>query len=638
MPTKYILVTGGVISGIGKGVIASSTGLLLKTQGLRVTSIKIDPYLNIDAGTLSPLDHGEVFVLEDGGEVDLDLGNYERFLDVQLTRHNNITTGKVYRSVIERERRGDYLGKTVQVVPHLTNEIQDWVEKVSKLPVDASGLPPDVCIVELGGTVGDIESAPFIEAMRQFQFRVGHDNFFLIHVSLVPVIGAVGEQKTKPTQASVRDLRGLGLGPDMIACRSTKQLDDAIKRKISMFCHVPPENVVAVHDCPSVYHVPILLEAQGALQIVMNKLRLEPRHNPDTANLFNKWKQMAERVERLHESVTIALVGKYTELQDSYISVLKSLEHASLSCNRKLNLLWVEATDLEDGTKIKDPVKYHDAWKSVCTADGILVPGGFGDRGTEGMVQAITWAREHNIPFLGICLGLQLAVIEFARNVLGIRDAVSEEMSPDSGTRLIVFMPEGSKTIKGGTMRLGNRVTIFTEAGRNCVSKKLYGGADSVHERHRHRYEVNTAFVPQMEEKGLKFVGHDEANERMEIVELEGHPFFVATQFHPEFKTRPLQPSPVFLGFILASSGMLPSYLESLGDPQAAKSPMTGYKSISDLHDAIENGNVIVVPRSKRHGKRRDSSVGSRDTEASMEPHAAELKPSPVNGEAVEAQ
>lgn len=585
---KYILVTGGVISGIGKGVIASSTGLLMKTLGLRVTSIKIDPYLNIDAGTLSPLDHGEVFVLDDGGEVDLDLGNYERFLDVTLSRDNNITTGKIYREVIERERRGDYLGKTVQVVPHITNSIQNWIERVAKKPVDDSNEEPDICIIELGGTVGDIESAPFVEAMRQFQFRVGHDNFFLIHVSLVPVVGSVGEQKTKPTQSSVRDLRGLGLSPDMIACRSSKPLDSEIKAKISMFCHVKPENVMGVHDCNSLYHVPLLLFSQGMIDVIREKLRIDPSIDPTSGSLFRKWTDLTKRHDRLQDTTTIVLVGKYTNLQDSYISVTKALQHAAMACNRKLVINWVEATDLEEETCGLDPVKYHESWKKLCTADGILVPGGFGERGVEGKIAAIKRAREFNIPFLGICLGLQLASIEFARNVCGITNAHSDELKTEGTTPLVIFMPEGSKTQMGGTMRLGSRVTTFTKEAEGSIAKRLYRNCDSIKERHRHRYEVNPKYVPELEKNGLHFIGRDDTGERMEILELEGHPFFVASQFHPEYKTRPLTPSPLFLGLILAASGLLETYFESLELPEGNKSNLGRYRSLSEIVDFSE--------------------------------------------------
>lgn len=557
---KYIVVSGGVISGIGKGVIASSTGLLLKTLGQTVTSIKIDPYLNIDAGTMTPLDHGEVFVLDDGGEVDLDLGNYERFLDITLTRSNNITTGKIYSQVIDQERKGDFLGKTVQVVPHITDAIQQWVERVAQVPVDEGGVP-DVCIVELGGTVGDIESAPFIEAMRQFQFRVGPENFCLIHVSLVPVVGSVGEQKTKPTQASVRDLRGLGLSPDIICCRSSTDIAKEVQAKISMFCHVAPECVMAVKDCKSVYHVPILLKDQGLLQVLQKKLHLVPRVTHEATVLITKWNQLCLRQERLHDSVSIVLVGKYTQLHDAYISVVKSLEHAALSSNRKLVLAWVQAEDLEPAVQNSDPVRYHDAWKKLVAAQGVLVPGGFGDRGSLGKMNASKWARENKIPFLGICLGLQMAVVEFARNVLNLENANSTEFDKETAHPVVVFMPEISTTHMGGTMRLGSRETIFTADSEDTVVRKLYNNVASVSERHRHRYEVNPKYVQKLEDAGMKFIGKDEAGKRMIILELKDHPFYVATQFHPEYKTRPLKPCPVFLGFILASSGLLSQHL-----------------------------------------------------------------------------
>ncbi|KAI8357342.1 CTP synthase [Choanephora cucurbitarum] len=560
--TKYIVVSGGVISGIGKGVIASSTGTLLKTLGLRVTAIKIDPYLNIDAGLMTPLDHGEVFVLNDGGEVDLDLGNYERFLDVELSKINNITTGKIYQEVIEKERKGDYLGKTVQVVPHVTDAIQNWVERVAAMPVDDSGEKPDVCIIELGGTVGDIESAPFVEAMRQFQFRVGHDNFCLIHVSLVPVVGSVGEQKTKPTQMSVRDLRGAGLSPDLIACRSSKPLDDSVASKISMFCHVAPEQVLAVHDVSSVYHVPILMRESGVIDFFRRRLNLDAlKINEDCRvageHLWKEWTTLASSYTHLHETVTIAIVGKYTDLHDSYISVYKALEHASLAHQRKIKIRWVDASDLESETLKSNPLKYHESWKDVCSSDGILVPGGFGSRGIEGMIMAAKWAREHKVPYLGICLGMQIAVIEFARHVCGMADAHSAEMNPDTPTPVVVYMPEISKTHMGGTMRLGLRPTHFQKGTENSRVRKLYGGKSSVDERHRHRYEVNPELVNQIEAKGLQFVGKDETGQRMEIVELDDHPYFVGCQYHPEYLTRPLKPCPLFSGLVLAAIGKI---------------------------------------------------------------------------------
>ncbi|OSX63511.1 hypothetical protein POSPLADRAFT_1069855 [Postia placenta MAD-698-R-SB12] len=559
--TKYILVSGGVVSGIGKGVIASSTGLLLKTAGLKVTAIKIDPYMNIDAGTMRPQEHGEVYVLNDGGEVDLDLGNYERYLDVTLSRDNNITTGKIYREVIEKERRGDYLGKTVQIVPHVTNAIQDWIERVSKVPVDETGEEPDVCIVELGGTVGDIESAPFVEAMRQFQFRVGYENFALIHVSLVPDMH--GEQKTKPTQTTVHALRGLGLLPDLIACRLVvqKPLEPATKSKISMFCHVAPEQVIGVHDVSSVYHVPLLLQSQGIVEYLHKRLnlasiKLTSEMQERGSCLGVRWKELTKRQERVFDDVTIALVGKYTDLQDSYMSVTKSLEHSAFRCNRRLILKWVDSSHLEPETQTSDPAKYHDAWRAVVAAGGILVPGGFGERGSEGMMLAIKWAREQKVPFLGICFGFQLAVVEWARNVCGLTGATSGEFHPDAKDPIIIFMPEISTTHMGGTMRLGLRPTVFEpETETRSKVRKLYGGAGKIWERHRHRYEVNPAYIEKLTASGMSFIGKDERGERMQVLEMPDHPYFVGFQAHPEFCTRPLNPSPPFLGFVAASSG-----------------------------------------------------------------------------------
>ncbi|KAJ3570560.1 hypothetical protein NP233_g4322 [Leucocoprinus birnbaumii] len=558
--TKYILVSGGVVSGIGKGVIASSTGLLLKTTGLKVTSIKIDPYMNIDAGTMRPTEHGEVYVLNDGGEVDLDLGNYERYLDVTLSRDNNLTTGKVYREVIEKERKGEYLGKTVQIVPHVTNAIQDWIERVSKIPSDDTDEEPDVCIVELGGTVGDIESAPFIEAMRQFQFRVGHENFALIHVSLVPDMH--GEQKTKPTQTTVHSLRGLGLLPDLIACRLLvpQPLNAATKDKISMFCHVGSDQVFGVHDVSSVYHVPLLLQSQGIVEYLKKRLRLDKVNISDAMiakgkSLEKRWREMTSGQERLFDTVSIALVGKYTDLKDSYMSVIKALEHSAFRVHRKLAIHWVESSDLEPETQVSNPAKYHDAWRAVVGAGGILVPGGFGVRGTEGMMLAIKHAREQKIPFLGICLGFQLAVVEWARNVMNVSDATSAEFNPEVKNPIIVFMPEISRTHMGGTMRLGLRPTVFDSGSENWSKiRKLYGGAGKIWERHRHRYEVNPELVEKLEQSGLPFIGRDEKGERMQVLELKDHPFFLGLQAHPEFCSRPLNPSPPFLGFIAAAS------------------------------------------------------------------------------------
>ncbi|KAK6201256.1 CTP synthase [Scheffersomyces amazonensis] len=561
---KYVVVSGGVISGIGKGVLASSTGLLFKTLGLRVTSIKIDPYMNIDAGTMSPLEHGECFVLNDGGEVDLDLGNYERYLNITLTRNHNITTGKIYSHVIEKERNGDYLGKTVQVVPHITSAIQDWIERVAKIPVDDTGLEPEVCIIELGGTVGDIESAPFVEALRQFQFRVGVENFALIHVSLVPVIH--GEQKTKPTQAAIKDLRSLGLTPDMIACRCQEELEVATIEKIGMFCHVGPEQVIAVHDVNSTYHVPLLLIQQKIMKFLSKKLHIGEISQEASVKgdkLLSKWKKLTTAHDRSFETVTIALVGKYTHLKDSYLSVIKALEHSSMSCNRRLKIEWVESSDLEEETKVSDLSKYHKAWHYVCQADGILVPGGFGSRGIEGMIAAAKYARENDVPYLGVCLGLQVAVIEFVRDVLGIKNSTSQEFDSEMPEDIasVVYMPDVDQVKLGGTMRLGIHSTKFVEDSKWSKLRQLYGGSESVLERHRHRYEVNPKLIKSIEEKGLNFIGKDETEARMEIIELKDHKFFVGTQYHPEYLSKVLDPSRPFLGLVAASAGILDDVL-----------------------------------------------------------------------------
>ncbi|XVE53413.1 hypothetical protein DITRI_Ditri03aG0000900 [Diplodiscus trichospermus] len=483
---KYVLVTGGVVSGLGKGVTASSIGLLLKSCGLRVSSIKIDPYLNTDAGTMSPFEHGEVFVLDDGGEVDLDLGNYERFLDITLTRDNNITTGKIYQSVIDKERKGDYLGKTVQVVPHITDAIQEWIERAAVIPVDGMEGPADICVIELGGTIGDIESMPFIEALGQFSYRVGPGNFCLVHVSLVPVLNVVGEQKTKPTQHSVRGLRGLGLTPNILACRSTKALDDTVKGKLSQFCHVPEENIFTLYDVPNIWHIPLLLRDQKAHEAILKGLNLLGiAREPD----LTEWTARTKVYDMLHDHpVKIAMVGKYIGLKDSYLSVLKALLHASVGCRKKLVVEWVEASHLEDSTAEEDPDIYKAAWNCLKGADGILVPGGFGDRGVQGKILAAKYARENEVPFLGICLGMQIAVIEYALSILGLHDANSTEFDPKTTNPCVIFMPEGSKTHMGGTMRLGSRRTYFKVL--DCKSAKLYGDATFVDERHRHRYEV----------------------------------------------------------------------------------------------------------------------------------------------------
>ncbi|XP_041024863.1 CTP synthase-like isoform X1 [Juglans microcarpa x Juglans regia] len=601
---KYVLVTGGVVSGLGKGVTASSIGLLLKSCGLRVTSIKIDPYLNTDAGTMSPLEHGEVFVLDDGGEVDLDLGNYERFLNIRLTRNNNITTGKIYQSVIDKERRGDYLGKTVQVVPHITDAIQEWIERVAMIPVDGKAGPADVCVIELGGTIGDIESMPFIEALGQFSYRVGAGNFCLIHVSLVPVLNVVGEQKTKPTQHSVRGLRGLGLAPHILACRSTTALEQHVKVKLSQFCHVAEENIITLYDVPNIWHIPLLLRDQKVHEAIFKVLNLlgvsrEPA--------LEEWTCRAEICDNLHEPVHIAVVGKYTCLPDSYLSILKALVHASVFHRKKLFVDWVPSADLEDATAKENPDAYKAAWKLLKGADGVLVPGGFGDRGVQGKILAAKYARENKVPFLGICLGMQIAVIEFARSVLGLQDANSTEFDANTRNPCIIFMPEGSKTHMGGTMRLGSRRTYFQVM--DCKSAKLYGSRSFIDERHRHRYEVNPDMVARLEKAGLSFAGKDETGCRMEIIELPHHPYFIGVQFHPEFKSRPEKPSPLFLGLIEAacreSDAVLQGYGSQRNVPNGVGNDTSKCKVYQNgsatkhtimLHDGVfSNGNGIFL-------------------------------------------
>ncbi len=528
--------TGGVLSGLGKGITTSSIGRLLIAHGISVTAVKIDPYLNIDAGTMNPFEHGEVYVLDDGGEVDLDLGNYERFLGIHLGRDNNITTGKAYRNVIEKERRGDYLGKTVQIVPHVTNEIKEWVQRVGE------GSDAQVCLVEVGGTVGDIESAPFLEAMRQLHREVGDANCMFVHCSLVPVMGSVGEQKTKPTQHTVRDLKAVGIDPDMVVCRSEAPIEADIREKLALFCDVDEEAIVSAHDARSIYEVPLILADQGVDRIVMDRLGL----SNGTADLAG-WRDLVEHLVNPSNEVRIAFVGKYTDLADSYLSITEALRHAGAHQDTRVVIDWVEGEDLEAQTEA--------AMRSIRTCDGLIVGPGFGSRGTEGKINAIRHARENKVPFLGICLGFQVACIEFARNVCGLRGANSEELDESTPHPIICILPEQHAIEDlGGTMRLGSYTCHTTDGS---LARELYGQAD-VSERHRHRYEMNPDYIEQLQAGGLVFGGRMLDRPIMEMMELprdgpHGHPFFISSQFHPEFNSRPDAPGPLFLGLVKAA-------------------------------------------------------------------------------------
>lgn len=556
---KYVIVSGGVMSGIGKGIVASSTGMLLRSCGFNVTHIKIDPYLNIDAGTMSPYEHGEVFILDDGGEVDLDLGNYERFVGLTLTKDHNITTGKIYNSVIQKERRGDYLGKTVQVIPHITNEIQETIQRVAEISTDGSSQKPDICVIELGGTVGDIESMPFIEALHQLRFKVKKENFCLLHVCLAPMSG--DEQKTKPIQRSVSELRSLGLTADFVICRCAKPINTNSSEKIAQFCNISESNVISVHDVSNLYRVPLILMDQRLPIKLLTHFGFTP------SNDFNLtlWSQIAQTQDDLNiqcDKIKIVIAGKYTGLSDAYHSIVKAIQHASLHTGIKTSVIWVETTELEESHKIIDLKKYEIAWNHVKSANGILIPGGYGDRGIEGMILAANYARLNKVPYFGICLGMQIAVIEYARNVLGWTNATSEEFASFESLNVIIAMPEISKTIMGGTMRLGVRNSHFKKP---CLVSKLYekiwGNVDVIAERHRHRYEVNPSVVDAIEVAGLNFVAQDDMKIRQEIIELSNQ-FYIGVQYHPEMKTTQFKPSPPFVGFVLAAADELIDFLD----------------------------------------------------------------------------
>ena len=530
--TKYIFVTGGVVSGLGKGITAASLGRLLKARGLKVAAQKLDPYINVDPGTMSPIQHGEVFVTEDGAETDLDLGHYERFIRTKMTRRNNFTTGRIYSDVLRKERRGDYLGATVQVIPHITNAIKERVL--------AGGEGHDVVLVEIGGTVGDIESLPFLEAIRQMAVEIGREHTLFMHLTLVPYMAAAGEVKTKPTQHSVKELRSIGISPDIIVCRSERPISKDMCEKMAMFCDVDPEAVIQNLTAASIYQVPMLMEEQGMDSIVLKKLDM-----PDKPKDMTYWHEMVERILKHYDrKVTIAVVGKYVELQDAYISITEALKHAAVANESELKIKWVNAENIE--------APETDMQKIMEGVDGILVPGGFGDRGIEGKIKAVQYARENKVPFFGICLGMQCAVIEYARNVCGLENANSAEFVADCKYPVIDLMPEQvSVEDKGGTMRLG---LYPCKVYPGTLTEKAYK-EELVYERHRHRYEVNNALREQIVDGGLRIGGTLPNGRLVEIVEIpeDRHPWFLGAQFHPEFKSRPTNPHPLFRDFIAAA-------------------------------------------------------------------------------------
>lgn len=527
---KYIFITGGVVSSLGKGITAASLGRLLKERGLKVTLQKFDPYLNVDPGTMSPYQHGEVYVTDDGAETDLDLGHYERIVDIDLTKYSSITSGKIYWSVLNKERKGDYLGGTVQVIPHITNEIKCMIKRITSVK------DVDVVITEIGGTVGDIESQPFLEAIRQIRYEVGRENVMYIHVTLLPYLSKVGELKTKPTQHSVKELLSIGIQPDVLVCRTEKEISTELKTKIALFCNVEKQNVIQNADADSLYEIPLLLEKEGLAKIVCRHFAFECK-DPD----LKEWKDMVRHLKNPTHHVKIALVGKYVKLRDAYLSVVEALRHAGIDNSADVEIKWVHSQDV-------NKKNYKEIFED---SDGILVPGGFGSRGIEGKILAAKFARENKIPFLGICLGMQLAVVEFARDVLGYSDADSTEFNAETKYPIIDIMDEQKKIEnKGGTMRLGSYPCRLTEGTK---VRKAYGEADIINERHRHRYEFDNKFRKICEKNGMIISGVSPDNKLVEIIELKDHPWFVGSQFHPEFKSRPTRCHPLFRGLIKAS-------------------------------------------------------------------------------------
>lgn len=529
--TKYVFVTGGVVSGLGKGITAASLGRLLKARGLKVTAQKLDPYLNVDPGTMNPVQHGEVFVTDDGAETDLDLGHYERFIDESLSQNSNLTSGRVYWKVISDERKGVYGGQTIQIIPHVTNEIKRFIDKNREID-------PDVCLVEIGGTIGDIESQPFLEAIRQFSVEYGRENCLFIHVTLVPYLAASDELKSKPTQHSVKEMLSIGIQPDIIVCRTEHALPEDIKRKIALFCNVAPECVIENNNCDILYAVPMMLKDEGLDEVVIQKLHLDCGE-PDLTD----WQEMLDALRNPVQTVKIGMVGKYVELHDSYISVNEALKHGGIATRSAVDIHWIDSESLEeDGA---------DLDKILGDMDGILVPGGFGSRGIEGKIKAANYARTKNIPYLGICLGMQIAIIEFARNVLGFEGANSAEIDPETKYPVIDILPEQKNVEEmGGTMRLGQYPCTLNPDSKAFA---LYG-ASMIYERHRHRYEVNNDYRADLSRGGMIFAGTSPDNHIVEMIELPDHPWYVAGQFHPEFKSRPNRPHPLFRGFVTAAA------------------------------------------------------------------------------------